>query len=91
MRSDSVMINIFRESYQMRLSLLGATTLVALACGTRAHAQLLPPSNPVVDPNENPQSRSDDQLCQRSFAWSIVDLRQFPCPCPRVRALSWLE
>lgn len=44
MRSDSVMVSVFRESHQMRLTLLGAAILVAITCGGRAHAQS------VVDP-----------------------------------------
>jgi len=51
----------------------------------------VPSTHLVIDSNENHQSLADDQLCHRRFAWGTADLLQFPCPCPGIRALSWLE
>jgi hypothetical protein len=51
----------------------------------------VPSTHLVIDSNDNHQSHADDQLCHRRFAWITADLRQFPCPCPGIRALSWLE
>ena len=43
-RSDRLKLDMLRNSYQMRLSLLGTVVLLSLGCGGMAHAQS------VVDP-----------------------------------------